>query len=77
LVCNRRHLDALAVVNDPAPAYQELQQLTGPRAVAGRSYAGFNPARRDDVRLFAAVLAGMASRAASATATSAKRSSES
>jgi len=26
--------------------------------LAGRSYAGFNPARRDDVRLFAAVLDG-------------------
>jgi len=58
LACNRRYLDALAVVDDPAPAYQQLQQLTEPRVVAGRSYAGFNPARRDDVRLFAAVLAG-------------------
>jgi hypothetical protein len=58
LACNRRYLDALAVVDDPAPAYQALQQLTEPQVVAGRSYAGFNPARRDDVRLFAAVLAG-------------------
>ena len=58
LACNRRYLDALAVVDDPAPAYQELRQLTEPKVVAGRSYAGFNPARRDDVRLFAAVLDG-------------------
>jgi hypothetical protein len=58
LACNRRYLDALAVVDDPAPAYQQLRQLTEPKTVAGRSYAGFNPARRDDVRLFAAVLAG-------------------
>ena len=58
LACNRRYLDALAVVDDPAPAYQELRQLTEPQVVAGRSYAGFNPARRDDVCLFAAVLAG-------------------
>src|SRR5207249_10888244 len=58
LACNRRYLDALAVVDDPAPAYLELRQLTEPRVVAGRSYAGFNPARRDDVHLFAAVLAG-------------------
>jgi hypothetical protein len=58
LACNRRYLDALAVVEDPAPAYQQLRQLTEPKVVAGRSYAGFNPARREDVRLFAAVLDG-------------------
>jgi hypothetical protein len=58
LACNRRYLDALAVVDDPAPAYQELRQLTEPKVVTGRSYAGFNPARRDDVRLFRAVLDG-------------------
>jgi hypothetical protein len=58
LAANRRYLDALAVVDDPAPAYQELRQLTEPKAVAGRNSAGFNPARRDDVRLFAAVLDG-------------------
>ncbi len=58
LACNRRYLEALAVVNDPAPAYKELRQLTEPKIVAGRSLAGFNPARAEDVRLFAAVLDG-------------------
>ena len=58
LACNRRYLDALAVVDDPTPAYPELRQLTEPKVVEGRSYAGFNPARRDDVRLFKAVLDG-------------------
>ena len=58
LACNRRYLDALAVVDDPTPAYHELRQLTEPKVVDGRSYAGFNPARRDDVRLFQAVLDG-------------------
>lgn len=58
LACNRRYLDALAVVDDPAPAYQQLRELTETKVVAGRSYAGFNPARRDDVRLFGAVLDG-------------------
>ncbi|HMB04071.1 MAG TPA: hypothetical protein VKP69_10085 [Isosphaeraceae bacterium] len=58
LACNRRYLDALAVVDDPAPAYQDLRHLTEPTVVDGRSYAGFNPARRDDVRLFRAVLGG-------------------
>ena len=46
------------VVDDPAPAYLQLRQLTEPKDVAGRNSAGFNPARRDDVRLFAAVLDG-------------------
>jgi hypothetical protein len=58
LACNRRYLEALAVVDDPAPAYQELRQLTEPQVVKERSYAGFNPARREDVRLFLAVLQG-------------------
>jgi hypothetical protein len=58
LACNGRYLDALAVVNDPTPAYPELRQLTEPKVVEGRSYAGFNPARREDVRLFRAVING-------------------
>ena len=58
LACNRRYLDALAVVDDPTPAYQDLRQLTEPKVVAGRSYAGFNPARREDLRLFLGVLDG-------------------
>jgi hypothetical protein len=58
LACNRRYLDALAVVDDPAPAYPDLRQLTEPKLVGDRSHAGFNPARRDDVRLFNAVLDG-------------------
>lgn len=58
LACNRRYLDALAVVDDPAPAYQQLRHLTEPKVLAERSFAGFNPARREDVRLFAAVLDG-------------------
>jgi hypothetical protein len=58
LACNRRYLDALAIVEDPAPAYQQLRRLTEPKKVADRSSAGFNPARREDVRLFAAVLDG-------------------
>jgi hypothetical protein len=58
LAGNRRYLDALAVVDDPAPAYPELRHLTESKVVDGRSYAGFNPARRDDVRLFKAVLDG-------------------
>jgi hypothetical protein len=58
LASNRRSLDALAVVDDPAPADSELRPLTAPQVVDGRGHAGFNPARRDDVRRFAAVLEG-------------------
>src|SRR5947209_138527 len=55
---NGRYLEALAVVDDPAPAYRQVEALARPAVRAGRSYAGFNPARRDDVRLFQAVLDG-------------------
>jgi hypothetical protein len=58
LACHRRYLEALAVVDDSAPAYQQLQELTEPKRVAGRSSAGFNPADREHVSLFAAVLDG-------------------
>lgn len=58
LRANRRYLEALAVVDDPAPAYREMATLTEPKDVGGRSSAGFNPARAADVRLFRAVLDG-------------------
>src|ERR1700689_1481391 len=56
LACNRRYLDASAIVDDPAPAYQQLRQLTEPKRVHERSSAGFNPARREEVTFFASVL---------------------
>jgi hypothetical protein len=58
LACNRRYLEALAVVEDPTPGYDDLRTVTEPRRHQGRSYAGFNPARAEEVRLFTAVLAG-------------------
>ena len=58
LASNRRYLDALAVVDDPQPAYRQVEELTEPVVVSGRSHAGFNPASPADVRLFRAVLAG-------------------
>lgn len=58
LACNQRYLDALTAVDDPTPGYDDLQKLTEPQRVQGRSYAGFNPARQEEVRLFTAVLAG-------------------
>jgi hypothetical protein len=58
LAANRRYLDALAVVDDPTPAYRQVAELTEPAVVSGRSHAGFNPASPGDVRLFQAVLDG-------------------
>jgi hypothetical protein len=58
LAANRRYLDALSVVDDPAPAYRQVEELTEPVVVSGRSHAGFNPASSGDVRLFQAVLDG-------------------
>jgi hypothetical protein len=58
LACNHRYLEALAAVDDPTPGYDDLRELTEPRRHQGRSYAGFNPAREQEARLFAAVLAG-------------------
>jgi len=37
LACNRRYRDAVAVVDDPAPAYNELRQLTEFAQPIGRS----------------------------------------
>jgi len=55
---NGRYLEALAVVNDPQPAYRRVEEMARPKVQRGRSYAGFNPARQKDVALFRAVLAG-------------------
>ena len=58
LACNQRDLAALAGVDDPTPGHDDLKKLTEPHRHQGRSYAGFNPAREAEVRLFAAVRAG-------------------
>ena len=58
LACNRRYLEALAAVDDPTPSYDDLKQLTERERQKGRSYAGFNPAREEEARWFAAIMAG-------------------
>jgi hypothetical protein len=58
LAANKRYLDALSVIENPAPAYRQVEKITEPVVKAGRSYAGFNPASGPDVKLFAAVLDG-------------------
>ena len=58
LAANERYLKALSVVENPAPAYRQVEKITEPVVKAGRSYAGFNPASGPDVKLFGAVLDG-------------------
>jgi hypothetical protein len=55
---NRRYLEALTVVSDPAPAHKQIHALAQPVRRRDRSYRGFNPAHADDVHLFAAVMRG-------------------
>ncbi len=58
LAANLRYLEALSVVDDPAPRYQQVESLIQSQKIGERSYAGFNPAREEDVRVFRAVLRG-------------------
>jgi hypothetical protein len=58
LAANGRYLDALSVVEPTAPAQAPLHRLAEPLRVRGRCFAGFNPARREDLALFRAVLDG-------------------
>ena len=55
---NLRYLDALAAVKDTRAGYTKVHKLVESQQHAGRRYAGFNVARKDDVDLFAAILAG-------------------
>ena len=52
------YLNALAVVQDPTPADQQVAELTKSMDHRGRRYSGFNPGRMDDIRVFQAVLSG-------------------
>jgi hypothetical protein len=56
---NHRYLDAVAVVENPAPAYRALDRLTQPvRDAHHRASRAFNPAAPPDLALFTAVLRG-------------------
>jgi hypothetical protein len=55
---NVRYLEALCVVHDPTPAYRHVATLAKPKIEGQRSFAGFNPARSDDIQFFRAVLHG-------------------
>jgi hypothetical protein len=55
---NHRYLQALAVVQDPARAQRLLHDCTRRVAHQGRTYRGFNPAAKEDIAVFQAVLDG-------------------
>ncbi len=55
---NHRYLNALSVVADPAATYQQVGELIRTKQVKHRRFAGFNPARREDIQLFRAVMSG-------------------
>ena len=58
LAANRRYLDALAVVGDPAPAHRVLDPICQPvRKPSGRARA-LRPVGPEDAKLFEAVLHG-------------------
>jgi hypothetical protein len=59
LQANGRYLDALAVVDDPTNAKQDLDRVTTPKKdAAGRGCSGFNPLARHDAELFQSIMAG-------------------
>jgi hypothetical protein len=56
---NYRYLEALAVVDDPTPAIQQLDDVTTRKKTAsGRGVRAFNPLSREDIQLFKAMMAG-------------------
>jgi hypothetical protein len=55
---NGRYLDALSTVAPPPREAKLMQRLAQPARRAKRSFRGFNPALKEDVELFAALLRG-------------------
>ena len=56
---NDRYLEALAIVDDPTPAIQQLDNITTRKETgSGRGVRAFNPLSRNDVQLFKAMMAG-------------------
>ena len=55
---NRRYIEALAVVDDPADVAGRLTKLCQPATYRDRRRRGLNPLREDDRELFQAVLRG-------------------
>jgi len=55
---NHAYIEALSTVPDPSASYQKVRDVAESKMSQGRRYAGFNPARTEDVRIFQALLCG-------------------
>jgi hypothetical protein len=56
---NYRYLEALAIVEDPISAIQQLDDITTRKETkSGRGVRAFNPLCREDMQLFKAMMAG-------------------
>jgi hypothetical protein len=56
---NYRYLEALAVVDDPTPALQQLDDITTRKKTAsGRGVRAFNPLSQEDLQLLKAMMSG-------------------
>ena len=59
MTANSRYLEALAVVDDPTPAFRELDKITErKRTRDGKSVRAFNPLAREERQVFEALSAG-------------------
>ena len=54
----QRYAEALAQVEDPRPAYEQVHRLTRPCCHQGHRARGFNPLGQEDAALFEAVVRG-------------------
>jgi hypothetical protein len=55
---NARYLEALAAIENPAPAHKMVERVCEPVAYRGRRARGLSPLRREDLELFKAVMRG-------------------
>lgn len=58
LRANRLYLEAMAAIEDPAPAMKQLDRIAEPQTRNARKVKGFNPILGEDVKLFTSVLRG-------------------
>ncbi len=58
VAANRRYLDFLSCLEDPAIAVEAVSRLSDKTVDAGRSYRGFNFFSTDDLQLFTAIIRG-------------------
>jgi hypothetical protein len=60
LACNRRYLDFLSSIDDPAPGIKNVKKLSRPVQENGRSHRGFNLFHGEDEAVFRTLAQGAA-----------------